>query len=225
MCVHHSTRLSGRRRRRSADPHPSNATLSLPAFSSVPRRELDRLLLIQMLEGWAEALDRAKCLPYKDRHAGDNSASGAGSRYSSPPKSDKIANGTDSNDSDSGANFDAHKCTLRLLCEVAETPSAEDLLGEALKLLLAPREVLAGHEAVADGMAGGGEYLRAQADGAIRRDCSRYRENCGIPLLEVTISWSMEQTCPITYTSNTTTTYLPNQQWPQLRAPKSLPSA
>ncbi len=93
------------------------------------------------------------------------------------------------NRNNNSSSFDAHGCTLKLLCEVARTPSSQDLLGEALQLLLAPRELLM-EAAEEEGGGGGGclasnVYLRAQASGAIRGDCSGYEPLCGVGLTEV----------------------------------------
>ncbi len=134
-------------------------------------------MLIQMLEGWAGALDKAKYLPATEEKA-------VSENHEYDISAASLGNG-------SLSSFDAHSCTLRLLCEVAETPSGSDLLGEALRMLLAPTEMLQGCLNMASDWrtvpSGAVEYLRAQVDGAIRGDCSHYRRECGVPLIQVRI--------------------------------------
>ena len=78
---------------------------------------------------------------------------------------------------------------LRTLCEVSRTPSSEDLLGEALRLLLAPEElqqrVMKANEDQGGHPLLGNDYLRAQADGGVAGDCSKYTSRCPRPFTEV----------------------------------------
>ena len=79
---------------------------------------------------------------------------------------------------------DPHQCTLRTVCEIAETPrTADGIFGEIMNMFLAPNSFMWQAEQTL-----GNDYLEAHMAGFNHNNCSAYYKRC--PLSIFTVSFN-----------------------------------